>query len=77
MNIKEEAGESSRPITLYVSGVQAAKLIPSHAPSVTAMDIELSVETAAELVKMLSGRLIQDAVPGAIRVRLLGHLVIG
>jgi hypothetical protein len=76
MDNKIGAGEPSRPIILYVSGVQPAKLNPTHTDTVTAMDIELSAETAAELVKMLSGRL-QDAVPGAIRVRLLGHLVIG
>ena len=76
MDSEKEAGGVPRPITLYVSGVQAAKISLSHAASVTALDIELSVETAAELVKMLSGRLDQS-VPGAIRVRLLGHLVIG
>lgn len=76
--MSEPKGEEvSRPMVMYISSVAPAKLELGHSETVTALEVEMSVETAAELVKMLSGRLIQDAMPGAIRVRLLGHLVVG
>lgn len=76
--MSDQAGEEvSRPMVMYISSVVPAKLELGHSETVTALEVEMSVETAAELVKMLSSRLIQDAVPGAIRVRLLGHLVVG
>jgi hypothetical protein len=75
MDSKREAGESSRPIVLYVSGVEAAKLTLTHPDTVTGIDAEFSRDGAVEMIKLLADRLKDDG--GAIRVRLLGHLVIG
>ena len=75
MSNEKEAGESSRPIVLYVSGVQPARLTLTHPDSVTGIDAEFSRDGAVDLIKLLADRLKDDG--GAIRVRLLGHLVIG
>ena len=70
--------DSIRPITLYVSHVDTENLTLEHLTKrhISMIDIEMSRPEAEVLLKQLAKRVKDHIAPGAIRIRLYGHLTL-
>jgi hypothetical protein len=66
--------KTNNTMTLYVEQIDT-EIVPSHHNKTTAVDIELSQETAELLIIYLQHRFRKPSI-GGIRVRLSGRLVL-
>lgn len=69
--------EVTRPIVLHVERIDFNVPTMEHIRRrrVTALDLEMSIQDAQKLAEYLIARANRDT-PGAVRIRLYGHLVI-
>ena len=73
----EKREDISRPMTLYVEKINTDPNIGYiERRRVSVIDIELTCEAAEELVEYLRKRQCGNEIIGAIRVRLLGRLIL-
>ena len=69
--------EIARPITLYVSRFEFDNISMDYLERkrISVIDVEMSHEETERLLKFLQQRL-EKKIPGAVRIRIFGNLVI-